>query len=89
MQGSAFFLKAKDMYLIRGDAVEGVLVAAPAPAQHRLGPAAQLHPRVRPHQLVPLPFRKVDVRLPGRESKLPWRGAGPPNHHDDKVDSDK
>ena len=21
-----------------------------------------------------------------RESKLPWREAGPPNHHDDKVD---
>ena len=29
---------------------------------------------------------KVDVRLPG---KLPWREAGPPNHHDDKVDSDQ
>jgi hypothetical protein len=24
-----------------------------------------------------------------RESKTPWREAGPPNHHDDKVDSDK
>ena len=22
-----------------------------------------------------------------REFKLPWREAGPPNHHDDKVDS--
>ena len=22
------------------------------------------------------------------EFKLPWREAGPPNHHDDKVDSD-
>jgi len=33
--------------------------------------------------------RKVDVRLPGkREVKLQWREAGPPNHHDDKVDSD-
>ena len=33
--------------------------------------------------------RKVDVRLPGkREFKLPWREAGPPNHLDDKVDSD-
>jgi len=21
--------------------------------------------------------------------KLPWREAGPPNHHDDKVDSDQ
>jgi len=39
----------------------------------------------------------VDVRLPGkgnsnlgkREFKLPWREAGPPNHHDDKVDSDQ
>ena len=24
-----------------------------------------------------------------RELKLPWREAGPPNHHDDKVDSDQ
>ena len=24
-----------------------------------------------------------------REIKLPWREAGPPNHHDDKVDSDQ
>ena len=24
-----------------------------------------------------------------RESKLPWREAGPPNHLDDKVDSDQ
>jgi len=24
-----------------------------------------------------------------REFKLPWREAGPPNHHDDKVDSDQ
>ena len=30
--------------------------------------------------------RKVDVRIPG---KLPWREAGPPNHHDDNVDSDQ
>ena len=29
--------------------------------------------------------RKVDVR----ELKLPWREAGPPSHHDDKVDSDQ
>ena len=34
--------------------------------------------------------RKVDVRLPGkREFKLPWREAGPPNHRDDKVDSEQ
>jgi len=34
--------------------------------------------------------RRVDVRLPGKgEFKLPWREAGPPNHHDDKVDSDQ
>ena len=33
---------------------------------------------------------KVDVRLPGNvNSKLPWRKAGPPNHLDDKVDSDQ
>jgi len=31
---------------------------------------------------VVIPDRKVDVRLP-------WREAGPPNHHDDKVDSDQ
>ena len=24
-----------------------------------------------------------------REFKHPWREAGPPNHHDDKVDSDR
>jgi len=24
-----------------------------------------------------------------REFNLPWREAGPPNHHDDKVDSDQ
>jgi hypothetical protein len=24
-----------------------------------------------------------------RELKLPWREAGPPHHHDDKVDSDQ
>jgi len=30
--------------------------------------------------------RKVDIRLPG---KVPWREAGPPNHLDDKVDSDQ
>jgi len=24
-----------------------------------------------------------------REFKLPWREAGPPNHHNDKVDSDQ
>jgi len=24
-----------------------------------------------------------------REFKLPWREAGPPNHHDNKVDSDQ
>ena len=28
------------------------------------------------------------VTIPG-EFKLPWREAGPPNHHDDKVDSDQ
>ena len=26
---------------------------------------------------------------PRREFKLPWREAGPPNHHDDTVDSDQ
>ena len=31
--------------------------------------------------------RKVDIRL--RNFKLRWRAAGPPNHLDDKVDSDQ
>ena len=25
----------------------------------------------------------------GQVGQLPWREAGPPNHHDDKVDSDQ
>ena len=29
------------------------------------------------------------VCVSGREFKVPWREAGPPNHHDDKVDSDQ
>ena len=34
--------------------------------------------------------RKVDIRLSGkRKFKLPWRKAGPPNHHDDNVDLDQ
>ena len=33
--------------------------------------------------------RKVDVATCKREFKLPWREAGPPNHHDDKVGSDQ
>jgi len=34
--------------------------------------------------------RKVDASLPvKREFKLPWREAGPPNYHDDNVDSDQ
>ena len=34
--------------------------------------------------------RKVGVRLPQkREFKLPWREAGTPDHHDDRVDSDQ
>ena len=24
-----------------------------------------------------------------REFKIPWREAGPPDHHDDEVDSDQ
>ena len=46
-----------------------------------------VHVRVSHVQHLP---RKVDVRLPGKgNSKLPWRKAGPPNHLDDKVDSDQ
>ena len=38
----------------------------------------------------PVHFRKVDVRLPGKGNlKLPWREAGPLNHHDNIVDSDQ
>ena len=34
--------------------------------------------------------RKIDVRLPEKkEINLPLREAGPPNHHDDTVDSDQ
>ena len=34
--------------------------------------------------------RKVDLRLPGKgEFKFLWREAVPPNHQDDKVDSDQ
>ena len=34
-------------------------------------------------------YRKVDrcKATWKRECRLPWREAGPPNHHDDKVDS--
>ena len=33
---------------------------------------------------------RVHIRLPEkREFLLPWREAGPPNHDDDKVDSDQ
>jgi len=28
-------------------------------------------------------------RQPKKAFKLPWREAGPPNHHDDKMDSDQ
>ena len=42
------------------------------------------------HHVIPPAYRKVDVRLPGKgNSKLPWREAGPLNHHDDVVDSDQ
>jgi len=31
----------------------------------------------------------VSIATWKREFKLPWREAGAPNHHDDKVDSDQ
>ena len=31
----------------------------------------------------------LSTRFVKRELKLPWREAGPPHHHDDKVDSDQ
>ena len=31
----------------------------------------------------------VDIGLPKKKIKLPWREACPPNHHDDRVDSDQ
>ena len=33
--------------------------------------------------------QKMLVSMGDKEFKLPWREAGPPNHHDDKVDSDQ
>ena len=34
--------------------------------------------------------RKLSIKATWkRELKLPWREAGPPNHHNDKVDSDQ
>ena len=42
--------------------------------------------------LDPVPPQDVGVQpfvLRKREIKLPWREAGPPNHHVDKVDSDQ
>jgi len=36
------------------------------------------------------PHTRAEEPLPSkREFKLPWREAGPPNHLDDKVDSDQ
>ena len=38
-----------------------------------------------------LPFFLEDRRKAtrNREFKLPWREAGPPNHHGDRVNSDR
>ena len=33
--------------------------------------------------------RKVNIRLPEKRNSHAWREAGPPNHHNDKVDSDQ
>ena len=33
--------------------------------------------------------RKVDIRLPVKENSISHGEAGPPNHHDDEVDSDQ
>ena len=38
---------------------------------------------------LPLRVQRDRVQLWEREFKLPWREAGPPNHHDDDVDSDQ
>ena len=43
-------------------------------------------PATPPWSVFPLP-RKVAVRLPGKGNS--WREAGPPNHHDNTVDSDQ
>ena len=37
----------------------------------------------------PTPSTKVDVRLPGRGFRIPWREVGPPFYHGDEVDSDQ
>ena len=33
--------------------------------------------------------RRLELEAMAGGFKLPWREAGPPNHHDDKVDSDQ
>ena len=37
----------------------------------------------------PRESREVDTATWEREFKLPWHEAGPPNHHNDKVDADQ
>ena len=37
----------------------------------------------------PLILVELELLAWQREFKLPWREAGPPNHHDEKVDSDQ
>ena len=47
-------------------------------------------PRVRSPVPIPAPILLQAGRCKAtwkREFKLPWREAGPPNHHDDKKDS--
>jgi len=54
--------------------------------QHeQLGPVS---PRRRHHVLRPCEEGRCKATWK-REFKLPWREAGPPNHLDDKVDSDQ
>ena len=54
----------------------------------RLQGALKSRARIAP-QGSPLVFRRVPLdRPPPLPHQLPWREAGPPDHHDDKVDSD-
>jgi len=40
-------------------------------------------------RIPPVPAAELTVPPAAEGPKLPWREAGPPNHHDDKVDSDQ
>ena len=69
--------------LVRGSQLENDLTAAAVHARHLLLPVNVLSVPKLEEEL-----GKWEVRWK-REFKFSWREAGPPNHHDDKVDSDQ